>query len=222
MCQIPTPTSQDLQSSGDVFYGGQGGQGSQSASFINWALTTLGFFRQHDWDYGYGWGASGDLRLPLARTLAAVWCLHWSAAVPERDEGGNLDILHWGRRYFRTWIAGLRAGCHGPKNAVAQTPRGVRGPTDLFLRFFYDRSVPERAGTLLHEARHAGGVAHDGAHGKDVSWNSNGAWRWHVCWLAWYAKHGVRTSKPLQDLARTQANIILGSKFETKPGFSVA
>jgi hypothetical protein len=90
------------------------------------------------------------------------------------------------------------------------------------MTFFYGRAVSERAGTLVHESRHAGGKEHD-AGNKDSSWEYNGAWRWQVCWLSWFAgaAEPTRSTAAMRTVARQRGNIILTSEFTTPPGFTI-
>jgi hypothetical protein len=92
--------------------------------------------------------------------------------------------------------------------------------TELYLGYFYNEPVVARAATLVHEARHADGKGHD-AGNNDSSWAYNGAWRWDVCWLAWFAFAGTRTSIAMKTLATQRANNIINSRFTTHPGFNV-
>jgi hypothetical protein len=214
-CEYTVP---NLTASGDGLYAAR----ICNQPFIDWAWDIFDFDRD-DWDEGFGWEAPCDISQPLARTFAAIWCLTYSAE-DYRDEGDGRDILHWGGRYARSHIDELDGRC-GPddKSVVARTHSGglfVDEWTQLYMPFFYQRSVPERAGTLVHESRHAGGRPHD-AGNLDSSWEYNGAWRWHVCWLAWFASTGRRTSTAMQLLARQRANIILTTGFVNPPGFTV-
>ena len=49
----------------------------------------------------------------------------------------------------------------------------------------------------------------------------NGAWRWQVCWLAWFAFEGTSTSAAMRTQATQRANNILNNNFDTNPGFNV-
>lgn len=70
---------------------------------------------------------------------------------------------------------------------------------------------------LLHEAHHAEGKGYDGGN-NDSSRAYNGAWRGHVCWLAWVAYEGVGTSLAMRTQATQRANNILNSKLATLQG----
>lgn len=77
-----------------------------------------------------------------------------------------------------------------------------------------------RAGTILHETRHADGKGHDSGN-NDSSWNYNSAWRWQVCWLSWCAFEGAGTSAAMRMQATQRANNIIINNFGTHPGFNV-
>jgi hypothetical protein len=210
-----TFTVPNLDDSGDSLYGPR----ICDQSFIDWAWDAHDF-DEGDWDDGFGFDSVCDMNLPLGRALAGVWCLNYSAD-DYMNEDYSSDILHWGCRYVRENIDELDARC-GDGNTIATTRTGGTGVdewTQLFLLFF-EQGVSLRAGTLVHESRHAGGNSHDDEN-NDSSWEYNGAWRWQVCWLAWFAFAGQRTSAALKTIARQRANTIIDSNFTTHPGFSV-
>lgn len=210
-----TATVPNLTASGDQLYGPR----ICNQPFVNWAWDVLDF-DDGDWGHGFGVEDCCNINLPLARTFNAIWCLTYSAE-DYRNESYDADILHWGGRYVRDHIDELDARC-GDGSKVAMTRYGpiIDNYTELYLVFFYERGVPERAGTLVHESRHAGGKGHDQGN-LDSSWDYNGAWRWHVCWLAWFAAKGARTSTAMRAMARQRANIILATGFVKPPGFTV-
>ena len=162
-----------------------------------------------------------DNRRALCRTLAGVWCLTYSSpSFPRESYNGN--ILEWGGRFARNAIDELDARC-GDGDAFARTQWGpiVDNWTRLFLNFFYGQGVSRRAGTLLHEARHADGRGHDRGN-NDSSWAYNGAWRWHVCWLGLVlVAEGRNSSAAMKAQARQRANNILNNNFAVHPGFNI-
>ena len=211
-CTVTVP---DANVSGDALYGPR----ICSQPFIDWAWDAHDFDKG-DWDEGFGWDDCCNISQPLARTFNAIWCLNYSAS-DYWNESYDLDILHWGRRFVREEIDELDGRC-GDGTAYATTRTGflVDNWTQLYLGFFYSLSVAERAGTLVHEARHADGKGHNDGN-NDSSWAYNGAWRWHVCWLAWFWATGTRTTSALRTKARQRANLILATRFTTPPGFTV-
>jgi len=211
-CEYTVP---DPGESGDALYGPR----ACDNTFWDWALKAHPFLPA-DWDEGWGHGEACDVEFALVRTMAAIWCLSYSTS-DWTNESYDSDILHWGHRYVRETLVGLIPACGelgGPRARTSQED----GVTELFRPFFYEWSVPLRAGTLLHEARHAEGVSHDGTNGRnDSDWGYNGAWRWNVCWLALFYFSGENTSKPLRMIAKHRANIILSERFDTSPDFEI-
>jgi len=187
-------------------------------AFIDWAWDAFDFDKG-DWDDGFGYHDVCNNRLPLCRTLAGIWCLTYSSPNFPRESYSS-NILEWGCRFARNSIDELDARCG--ESPIARTQWGfiIDNWTKLFLPFFYHQGVSLRAGTLIHEARHADWKGHDRGN-DDSSWQYNGAWRWQVCWLAWFAYEGTNTSIAMRTQATQRANNILNSHFETHPGFNV-
>ena len=210
-----TASVPNLDASGDNLYGPR----ACWQEFIDWAWDVFDFDKG-DWDDGFGFHAVCNNRLPLSRTLSAIWCLTYSAA-NYHNESYSSNILQWGCRYARNEIDELDARC-GDGSAFARTRWGilVDNWTRLYLPFFYSQGVSLRAGTLVHEARHADWKGHNSGN-NDSSWGYNGAWRYHVCWLAWFAHAGTRTSAAMRTMARQRANNIINTRFVTHPGFNV-
>lgn len=205
----------DLDASGDALYGRR----VCRQPFVDWAWDAYELARG-DWDRGFGHHAVCDVTRPLGRTLTAIWCLSYSAADWTRESYGS-NILQWGGRFARNAIVELDARC-GDGETLAATcgEPGAQGRTELYLPFFYGQGVALRAGTLIHQARHADGRGHDrGA--RDSSWEHDGPWRWQVAWLARFAEAGARSSPAQRAQARQRANNILNSRFERHPGFNV-
>jgi hypothetical protein len=152
--------------------------------------------------------------------MSGIWCLTYSSPNFPR-ESYDSNILEWGCRFARNAIDEVDGRC-GSGGAFAYTQWGpfTDDLTRLYLPFFYDEGVSLRAGTLLHESRHADGKGHDSGN-NDSSWEYNGAWRWQVCWLAWFAFEGVNASTAMKTQARQRANSIINNNFDTHPGFNV-
>jgi hypothetical protein len=186
--------------------------------FIDWAWEAFDFDKG-DWDDGFGYDQVCDNTRPLCRTLSGIWCLTYSSPnFPSESYSSN--ILEWGCRFVRNAIDELDARC-GDGTAIARTWWGLQdNKTELYLGYFYGWGVSMRAGTLIHEARHADGKGHDSGN-NDSSWGYNGAWRWDVCWLAWFAAAGTSTSVAMRTQATQRANNIINNNFVTHPGFNV-
>ncbi len=210
-----TATVPDRDASGDTLYGPL----VCWQEFVDWAWDAFDFDHD-DWDDGFGFDQVCDNNFPLNRTLSGIYCLSYSAD-DYQNESYDSNILQWGCRFVRDHIDELDARC-GDGTAVAATWEGafVDDRTELYLFFFYSQGVSLRAGTLVHESRHADGKGHDSGF-NDSSWEYNGAWRWQVCWLAWFAAAGTRTSVAMKTQATQRANNILNNNFATHPGFNV-
>lgn len=177
-----------------------------------------------DWDEGWGYSDPGNVNLPLARVLNAMFVLQFSAP----PGAPSTNFLTYSHSYVVNSIDEIQTNCSTAETKFAYTTWGfwVDDWTRLYLPFFYGLSVPERAGTLVHEARHANEVGHDGGTGCpraascDTSWNYQGANRYQVQWLWYYAG----TSPAAVDLrlkAIDRANAILATGFNTDPGFRI-
>lgn len=222
----------DLYASGDLGTMRNWGCGQQFIDFF-WNAYD---FDKGNWDEGFGYDQPCDLTRPLARTFNALYSLHYSAvdyATSAGDRRGS--VLRWGGQFARSNIDELDGACNdGTK--IAHTLWGAAPDhyTNLYMRFFFDYSVPERAALVLHEARHASGIAHCGeffagcaaiacpARGScDHDWAYNGANRYEAAWLWEYAFNSVRTSDPLRIRAQDRANTVLRQFFNIDPGFVV-
>ncbi len=204
----------NLDATGDNLYGPR----ICNQPFISWAWDAFDFDKD-DWDDGFGYEEVCNNRRPLSRTMSGIWCLTYSAE-NYQNESYDSNILQWGCRFARNAIDELDGRC-GDGSAIAWSTWGpfVNDRTELYLGYFA-QGVSLRAGTLVHEARHADGRGHD-AGNNDSSWGYNGAWRWHVCWLAWFAAAGTRTSAAMKTAARQRANNIINTRFVQHPGFNV-
>lgn len=215
----------DMAASGDNLYGAHCAQ-----IYIDYFWPTYGFSgNKNYWDDGFGWHDACNSTKPLARTFNACYALTYSANDYANDDwDAPQNVLQWGRRYVRENIDDLRSKC-GSGDAVA---RAFSGHVELYLDFWYDFTVPERAAILIHEARHMGGPAHnanfpagsvfgEGDPGADSHWDFQGAWTFETGYLIWFAQVGARTTSAMRERARQAANVNLDNAFATHPGFNV-
>lgn len=193
---------------------------------VNWAWAAFGF--QNDfWDDGFGYEDACNRDLPVNRTMSGIWLLCYSAPDPDKDEYSS-NCLHWARRYCYNQIDSLRSLC-GDGSAVASASGSN---VDLFLDYWYGQDVAVRASTLLHEARHIGGKAHDAdfpdgssfgeGGGADSSWDYEGAWMYETLYLWWFYADGRHSTTALKERARQEANVYIDNAFATHPGFNIA
>ena len=200
-------------------------------AFIDWAWSAHGFQKDY-WDDGFGYEDVCNNDKPLARTLAALWLLNYSAEDYWNEQWSN-NALHWGRRYVREQVDDLRSKC-GNGTAIATSITGalVEDRIELYLGFFYTQTVPERAGTFMHEARHQGGKGHNanfpswsaygpGKSGADSTWGYHGAFMYHALYLWWFYADGRRTTTAMRNVARQWAQFLIDNAFATHPGYVV-
>jgi hypothetical protein len=218
----------DNNDSGDNFYIGS----VCNQSYINQFWNHFDFDKD-DWDDGFGYEAACDVNRPLARTFNALYLLAYSAedyAKSTSDFSGN--ALRWGYPYAATHIDELDGRCgSGDKNsgprATTYTGAFVDDRTVLKWPFFYGEVVVERAGTVLHESRHAAGKSHDGGTGCprkascDSSWGYKGANMYQVLYDWWFYAAGTRTTSGMRNYAKLEAQRIIDQGFNTNPGYVI-
>jgi hypothetical protein len=179
-----------------------------------------------NWDGGMGYEDPGNVNLPLAKTFNGQKALENST--PPGATPAN-SWLAFGYNWARSQIDELDGVCN--TNYVAFTRWGwfVDNYTNVAQPFFFNEFVAERAGTLMHEARHAegwGAASHSGCcpfgtGGCDNDWAYGGGWNIEVSWLADFFFNGINTLQAQKDRARDMANTYLALAFCTDPGFRI-
>jgi hypothetical protein len=200
--------------------------------------------RESDWDQGFGYYDSCDRRRPLARTFQAIELINYAGmddATDVNDFSG--DVLRWGGNYTIREIATLKGRCGAAgSNTRAQTRWGGSDEwTKLFIPFFYNENVVQRAGTLIHEARHADGCGHNGNDGSnDCPADSNscderykngcddgttrrGGVGIQVLWLWAYAARAdaQHSNSTMKVFAQDEANSRLNRMLDVNPCFNI-
>lgn len=214
----------DKDASGDNYYGGLICR--QDLSDYFWA--TYGFNGQSEyWDDGFGYENFCDTNKALGRTYNSLYLLTYSAPDYGNDEYDS-PILNWGRRYVREHIDRLRSFC-GDGKAYARNTGSQN--VELYLPMWYEQSVPERASTFVHEARHtdkshnanfpAGSIFGAGDSGADSNWDYQGAWMYEVLYLWWFAYEGERTTTAMKDRAAQMGNLYIDNAFATRPPYVI-
>lgn len=217
-------------SSGDSFYG---------SAICNQAMIDQFWhhfsFDKNDWDSGFGYNDPCNIDKPLARTFNALYLLAYSAqdyAQSTNDFSGN--ALRWGYPYSASKIDELDGRCgSGDKDtgARATTYWGgwifVNDRTELKWPFFYNENVVERAGTIVHEARHADGKGHNGGSNCprgascDSEWTYYGGNTYQALYLWWFYVDGTRTTSAMRDFAKIEAQRIIDRGFVTTPPYNL-
>jgi hypothetical protein len=199
--------------------------------------------RESDWDQGFGYYDSCDRRRPLARLFQAIQLVNYAGtddATDVNDFSG--DILHWGGNYTMREIATLKGRCGTNSETRALTQWGGSDEfTKLFVPFHYGENVVQRAGTLVHEARHADGCGHNGNDGSneclaksdscdekykdgcDDGTTRRGGVGIQVLWLWAYAARAdsQHSNSTMKDFAQDEANSRLNRKLDVNPCFNI-
>jgi hypothetical protein len=201
-------------------------------------------FDKGDWDHGFGWEDACNRRLPLARTFQAIQILNYASPNEPTTTGDfNGNILRWGGNYTIREFDELDARCGDGTARAYTTWGGFDDYTELYLPFFYNENSVERAGTLMHEARHADWCGHNGNDGSNkcpaksdscdekyldgcggfASPSGRGADGYQVLWLWWYAfeADSQHSSGTMKAWARDEANRILNTMFDVNPCFNI-
>ena len=191
---------------------------------------------------GLGWNDVCSINKPLNRTLSALWLLHRSTPNPTtsiNDASG--DFLRQAYNYAARRIEKLVPRCtaENPEVVASAHPeepvRGIGGGDvtpysknriELYYPFFYGQSVPERAGTIVHEARHTEGKLHDDcsceAGGScDRRWGDKKANTYGIYYLASFAHRGLKTTSAMKRRARQRANNILATRYCEESSFRI-
>lgn len=166
-----------------------------------------------------GWDDACNKDRAVGRFFAATVALETAAR--NAEQAAKDDILGWGYKWARDAIDNLKVACTGKKPRYAYT--NWNGHVKLYIPdYFYStasstRTATLRAGTLIHETRHKKGKTHvPGSGGKDKSYESNGAWRYHANWLGWYARSANPAPKGQRCRAEQFANGIMANRFVQK------
>jgi len=146
-------------------------------------------------------------------------------------------MTKWAMCYAASKIKRTRAACADGSN-YAKTTWGptVTNRTEFYMKFFFEQDVARRAGTVIHEGRHASTCAHNGGDdcdrgtSCDKSWedgckdigNQKGANRYQVQFLASYVRYATRATSTLRSSARDKANDILARGYKNEPCLVVA
>jgi hypothetical protein len=186
-----------------------------------------GWWKQFQMNQGENWEDYGlysrcNLQLPMARTLNGLFLVNYSS--PSYLVGTGRLSQGWS--HVRDWTGRLSAGCDDGSSYAYHTQAFwpfVNERTRVYQSFFYNLSPVERAGTLVHEARH-----HDKLHDADdsscargascdSSWGYDGANRYQVEWLSDWEIGAVYRNTETRQAATNRANSVLKRGFQTTP-----
>ena len=199
--------------------------------------------RESDWDDGFGFSSACNRRRPLARTFQAIELLNYAGMddATEVDDFSG-DVLHWGGNYTIREIVTLKGRCGADNsNTRARTRHGGWEEwTKLFIPFFYNENVVQRAGTLIHEARHADGCGHNGNDGTNEcssgrscdeeykngcndGTSRRGGVGIQILWLWAYAAgaDAQHSNSTMKVFAQDEANSRIEKKLDVHPCFTI-
>ena len=201
-------------------------------------------FDKGDWDQGFGFSNACNLRRPLGRTLNGIYVLNYAdgpGGKSTSDFSGS--ILHWGGNYSMREIDELDARCGTSKRATTRWGPIIDNYTELYLPFFYNENVVERAATILHEARHADWCGHNGNDGSNkcpsrsnscdesfddgcggfASPSGRGAVGYQALWLWWFTvdADSITGTSTRKTFARDEANRIFDTMFDVDPCINI-
>lgn len=180
-------------------------------------------FDKENWDDGLGFDDPCNVNLPLARTFNSLALLRLFGPSKPADSG---NWLPWFYAFSSNAIDELDGECGNGRTfgTLATTFSGLQdNRTELYWGYFYGQDVPSRAGTIVHEARHAdGGPSHDGsscsAGSCDSAWGLWGSRTYEVLYLWWLrAAGGGSVSTAVSNLSQARANTVLATAFDARP-----
>ncbi len=175
------------------------------------------------WGAGYGFFQC-DQTLPFARSMNAITALALSG--PNAVTGTLFQfqtqafpLIDWAYLWTLNKLDDTRGQCeHGDMKQFNASESG--GTIKLYIRrsgscqmgFFYGNDTAERAGILVHEARHVGGPGHYNTY-QDFNFGSGGAYEFQATWLRQYAENGQAAPGDMRCSAADRAQTILFNNF---------
>lgn len=201
-------------------------------------------FDSGDWDNGFGFPNACDTVRPLGRTMNAIYVVNYADGPGSKStDDFSGSILHWGGNYTMREIDELDARC-GDGTQRAYTQWGWQDNwTQLYLPFFYNENVVERAGTLIHESRHADWCGHNGNDGSNMcpaasnscdesfsdgcsgigSPSGRGSTGFQALWLWWFTvdADSITGTSTRKAFARDEANRIFNTMFDVNPCINI-
>lgn len=194
-------------------------------------------FDHDDWDQGFGFEDACNDTLPLKRTFNALQLLAYGVTATPTCSTSSSNVGLWGYCWAGSNIDELDGRCGDSPRAKTAIGPVIDNHTELFMPFFFDETVVQRAGTIFHEARHANGwCVHtnscaDGTGSCDPNfWSgcvgvgsssgvgANGYTVLYMNWFATTARAGWINAAIRAD-AVAEGNHYLTSRFGTDPCF---
>jgi hypothetical protein len=194
-------------------------------------------FDKDDWDQGFGYEDCCNDSLPLKRTFNALQVLGYAATGTPTCSTSSSNVCLWAYCWAGNSIDELNGRCGESSRAYTKFGIIIDNYTDLYMPFFYDETVVQRAGTIFHEARHAQGwCSHtsdcsDGNSSCDPNWGSGcvgfgsgsgvGANAYTVLFMNWFATTATSAwiNSTIRQNAVDEGNYYLSHRFGTDPCF---
>jgi len=194
-------------------------------------------FDHDDWDQGFGYDDACNDSLPLKRTFNALQVLGYAVTNTPTCSTSNSNVGLWAYCWAGNSIDELDGRCGDSPRAFTKFGPIVDNYTELYMAFFFDETVVQRAGTIFHEARHAQGwCSHnssclDGDNSCDPNWGSGcvgtgsssgkGANAYTVLFMNWFATTARADwiNSTIRADAVAEGNRYLSRRFGTDPCF---
>ncbi len=184
-----TPSPGDNNLSFDNFFDGFCSQSSIDQHWDDFDM------EKSDWDGGFGFFAPCDQNLPLGRTFNALNLLDFFGTSKRSGSDNFLPFFYDYAAGTDELLGRCGSGCPGPcpgcgRQTFATHFGGIDEYIELYWPFFYNQNVFQRAGTIVHEARHDdkghnGGTGCPNGGSCDTTWAYNGANRYEILYLWW-------------------------------------
>lgn len=194
-------------------------------------------FDHDDWDQGFGYDDPCNDATPLQRTFNGLQVLAYAGTNTPTCSTSSSNVTLWAYCWAGNSIDELDGRCGTSARATTQFGVIVDNWTQLYIPFFFQETVTQRAGTIFHEARHAQGwCSHtnsclDGSGSCDPNWDNGcvgtgsgsgkGSNAYTVLWANWFAT----TAQPawinstIRADAVAEGNRYLSRRFGTDPCF---
>jgi len=194
-------------------------------------------FDAGNWNDGRGLENFCDITKMLGRTYTALQLLNYSEVQANQSTTWD-DLsgspLRWGGNYAHLSIDELDGVCTWP-GASATTVRGLDDYTNLYKGFVYGAGISARAAILVHEARHASGVSHDGNSGSQrcyaggdscdetFTWNTSSgkANSYDIYFANDFYFRGQYTNTWSKQMAKDRVNYMLHNRFDVPTPYRI-
>lgn len=186
-------------------------------------------FQNNTWDEGFGWNDPCNATKPMKRAINSFWVIEHASDTMNAPGDYSGGVIHWAWDYIKAKTPEFEGSCSSSAIAATNTNGFCFWPFcgDERIRLmlpFWDQNVATRAGTLIHEARHAGGYDHNASDSScpregscDTSYSYRGANTLQVQWLAQYYRSGNASNYAARSAALGRANHILRRGYATCP-----